>query len=160
MNKTWIPAFAGMTFLLAAQCAWAQSKLPQCPGHYAANKWSNCWGTHMTETAARYAGEWQNDKFHGFGTYTYRDGRKYVGQFRDNQRNGEGTFTWKDGASYVGGYKDDMRTGKGTFTYPNGVKFVGEYLNDRRNGPGTEYAADGKVLQSGTWKDDVLVKRQ
>ena len=70
-------------------------------------------------------------------TYRYRDGRKYVGQFRENRRNGQGTFT-----------------------LPNGAKFVGEYRDDKRNGPGTEYGPDGKLLQSGTWKDDVLVKNK
>ena len=143
-------------FFLAAQPAWAQSKLPPCPGNFAASKWSNCYGTHMTETASIYRGEWLNDQFEGQGTYTYRDGRKYVGQFSKNQRHGQGTFTWKDGASYTGGYKEDLRSGKGTFTYPNGVKFVGEFRGDRRNGPGKEYRADGTVLQSGTWKDDIL----
>ena len=146
--------------LAAAPVAWAQSKLPPCPGHYAANKWSNCFGSHMTETAAHYSGEWVNDKFEGQGSYRYRDGRKYVGQFSKNQRHGQGTFTWPDGASYTGGYREDLRSGKGTFTYPNGVKFVGEYRDDRRNGPGVEYGPDGKLLQAGTWENDVFVKRK
>jgi len=139
-----------------AQGAWAQSKLPPCPGHYAANKWTNCFGSHMTETASRYEGEWVNDKFEGFGTYRYHNGAKYVGQFSNNRRNGHGTFTFKDGATYVGGFKDDLRTGMGTFTYPNGVKFVGVFRDDKRNGQGIEYGADGKVLRSGVWKDDLL----
>jgi hypothetical protein len=142
----------------AAQGAWAQSKLPPCKGHYAANKWTNCYGTNMTPTGAIYAGEWLDDKFDGQGTYSFRDGKKYTGQFRNNKRNGEGTFTWPDGARYVGGYKDDIRNGRGTFTYPNGTKFVGEYRDDLRNGPGTEYGADGRVLRSGIWENDELKK--
>jgi hypothetical protein len=142
--------------LLAAAGAAAQGRLPPCPGAYAANKWSNCYGANMTNTGNTYAGEWLNDKFEGQGTYRYRDGSKYVGQFSNNRRNGQGTFTWRDGASYVGGYKDDMRAGKGTFTFPNGAKYVGEYRDDKRNGPGIEYRADGSVLQSGNWKNDVF----
>ena len=145
-----------MVLAAAVPVAGAQSRLPPCPGHYAANKWSKCFGSHMTETASRYDGEWLNDKFEGFGTYRYRNGAKYVGQFSNNRRNGLGTFTFQDGATYSGGYKDDLRSGKGTFTYPNGVKFVGEYRDDKRNGPGTEYGADGKVLRSGVWKNDAL----
>ena len=145
-----------MVLATTVPVAWAQSKLPPCPGHYSANKWSNCFGSHMTETAARYSGEWLNDKFEGFGTYRYRNGAKYVGQFSNNRRNGQGTFTFQDGATYVGGYKDDLRSGKGTFTYPNGVKFVGEYRDDKRDGPGIEYGADGKVQRSGIWKNDVF----
>ena len=124
-------------FVAAAQAAWAQCKLPPCPGAYAANKWSNCYGTNMTNTGAMYAGEWLNDKFVGHGTYRYRNGTKYVGQFSDNRRNGQGSFT-----------------------YPNGVKFVGEYRDDRRNGPGVEYGPDGKVLHAGSWENDVLAKRR
>jgi len=151
--KIWI----AISLAAAAQCAWAQSRLPPCPGHYAANKWSNCFGSQGTETGARYDGEWLNDKFEGFGTYRYYGGAKYVGQFSNNRRNGQGTFTFKDGATYVGGYKDDLRSGRGTFTYPNGVKFVGEYRFDKRNGPGIEYRADGTVLRSGIWENDVLI---
>ena len=159
-SKTWVPAFAGTTLVVLMQCAWAQGKLPPCPGHYAANKWSNCFGSHMTETGARYAGEWVNDKFEGWGTYVYRNKSKYVGQFSNNRRNGQGTFTFPDGATYTGGYRDDLRSGHGSFTYPDGTRFTGEYRDDRRNGPGTEYGADGKVLRSGTWKDDVLLPQR
>ncbi len=147
-------------FLAAAQAAWAQSKLPPCPGAYAANKWSNCYGTNMTNTGAIYAGEWLHDKFEGHGTYRYRNGATYVGQFSNNRRNGQGTFTYQDGATYLGGYKEDMRSGKGTFTYPSGVKFVGEYRDDKRNGPGVEYGPEGKVLHTGAWENDILVKRR
>ena len=42
----------------------------------------------------------------------------------------------------------------GTEDYDSGVlrKFVGIYLNGERNGVGIEYAKDGSVLRSGTWK--------
>ena len=126
-----------MALLVAAQGAWAQSKLPRCPGKYAVNTWTNCYGTNMTNSGAIYRGEWVNDKFEGHGTYTYRNNAQYVGGFRANQRNGRGTYTWPDGA-----------------------RFVGEYRDDKRNGPGIQYGPEGKVLQSGTWKDDVLVKPQ
>jgi len=161
MKKTWIPAFAGTTLLvlMQSQTILAQSKLPPCQGQYAENKWTNCYGSNMAKTGAIYRGEWLNDQFEGQGVYTYRDGRKYVGQFSKNQRHGQGTFTWKDGARYTGGYKEDMRSGHGTFTYPDGTKFVGEFRDDRRNGRGTEYGKDGKLLRSGTWKDDVFVQR-
>ena len=158
MRKTWIPAFAGTTALLIAHGAWAQSKLPPCPGKYAVNTWTNCYGTNMTNSRAIYRGEWLNDKFEGQGTYTYRNNAQYVGGFHENKRHGRGTYTWPDGARYSGEYKDDLRDGKGIFTYPKGERFVGEFRNDKRNGPGTEYGADGKVLRSGVWKDDVLVE--
>ena len=143
--------------LVAASGVWAQSKLPPCRGEFAKSKWTNCYGSNMTNSGAIYRGEWRDDKFEGQGTYTYRNNTKYVGEFRDGRRNGKGTFSWPDGASYVGEYKDDLRSGKGTFTYPNGSKYVGEYRDDRRHGQGIEYRPDGTILYSGTWENDRYV---
>ena len=45
----------------------------------------------------------------------------------------------------------------GTFTFPGGDRVVSEYQNGMRNGQGIEYAKNGSVLRSGTWKNDQLV---
>jgi hypothetical protein len=45
----------------------------------------------------------------------------------------------------------------GTFTFPGGDRIVSEYQNGMRNGQGIEYAKNGSVLRSGTWKNDQLV---
>lgn len=150
-----IPA-AGLVAATVAAGAWAQGRLPACPGTFQQARWTNCYGEATTPTGARYAGEWVNDRYEGRGTYTYRDGTKYVGEFRQNRRNGQGTLTYPDGATYTGSYKDDLRSGYGTFIYPDGTKYVGEYRDDRRNGRGAEYRSDGRLQRAGTWVNDVF----
>ena len=68
------------TALLAASAATAagQSTLPPCPVPFAAHRWSNCFGTAMTNTGALYRGEWLNDRYHGRGSYTTRNSEQYA----------------------------------------------------------------------------------
>lgn len=132
---------------------------------------------------ASYVGEFKDGKIHGQGTATYSNGDKYVGEFRDNKRHGQGTYTFADGGKYVGEYREDNRYGQGAATYPNGDRYAGEfrinmrhglgsytfadgsrysgeYRGDKRNGQGTQFRADGSVVRSGIWEDDVFVKGQ
>jgi hypothetical protein len=102
----------------------------------------------------KYVGDFQYGAFNGKGIYTWPYGHKYVGAFQNGNRNGMGTFTWADGHKYVGEYQNDVRQGKGTYTLPNGHRYVGDFRNAEFNGQGILYAANGKVLQRGEWKDD------
>jgi hypothetical protein len=63
-----------------------------------------------------------------------------------------------NGEKYVGEWRNDKLNGKGTYTWPDGAKYVGQFRDDKRNGHGTFYAADGKVTQSGIWKDGALTQ--
>jgi hypothetical protein len=81
----------------------------------------------------------------------------YVGQWKDGLPDGQGTYTWADGEKYVGEWKDGLPDGLGTFTTPDGFKYVGEFKDGDRHGQGTRYAANGEVLQQGTWENHEFV---
>ena len=122
--------------LLFACCfgsAMAQSNLPTCEGDRAA--WTDC-----------------------FGSHTFASGSKYVGEYKDGKRNGQFIVTYANGSKYVGEYRDDKRNGQFIVTYASGNKYVGEYKDDKKNGRGIKFLANGKVDQSGIWKDGVLVQ--
>ena len=73
---------------------------------------------------------WKNDCF---GTETSASG-KYVGEWQNDKWHGQGTYTFPDGEKYVGGFKDALYHGQGTL-----------------------YAANGEVLQQGTWENHEFV---
>jgi hypothetical protein len=102
---------------------------------------------------AKYAGEYENGKFHGQGTYTGRYGDNYVGQFKDGEFNGQGTYTWvtKKGAKYVGRFKNDKYHGQGTYIFADGAKYVGRFKKGKFHGQGTYTGSDGRKY-IGKWE--------
>ncbi len=151
--------------LLFACCfgsAMAQSNLPACPSNVGV-VWTNCYGTYTYANGNKYVGEYKDGKRNGQGTYTFANGNKYVGEFKDDIYNGQGTYffladdQWK-GDKYVGEFKDDKFNGQGTYTFASGIKLVGEFKDNKTNGRGIKFLANGKVYQSGIWKDGVLVQ--
>ncbi len=105
-----------------------------------------------------YVGNTSKGKANGYGIAIYDTGSRYEGEWRNNLREGKGSFYWTDGEYYIGEYKKDMRTGKGTYFWPNGEKYVGEWKKNKRHGRGVFYTKKGKVMTSGIWKKDKLVK--
>ena len=138
-----------------------QSRLPTCPGSYDRATWSNCVGTVRFSsgelTGSTYVGEWKDGKFHGQGTLMNDSRGDYVGEFTDGKRHGQGTFTSPYGSTYIGEFKDDKYHGQGTFTGFAG-SYVGEWRNGQYHGQGTYYRADGSILSSGIWENDVFIK--
>ena len=102
----------------------------------------------------------KDDKKNGQGTYTSASGDKYVGKFNDEKYNGQGTYTTADGNKYVGEFKDDKLSGQGTYTFANGRKEIGEFSEDKLNGKAIIYSENGLFLESGIYKDDVLIESQ
>ena len=107
-----------------------------------------------------YVGDIQEDKANGLGVGVLSTGSRYEGEWKDNQKHGKGVFEWQDGAIYDGLYREDLRHGMGTYHWPNGERFEGMWERDVRSGEGTFYNADGKVVATGLWRDDELVKRK
>ena len=120
----------------------AQSSLPECDGndkniskfsikHFKMiRKWTNCQGTGIGPTGAKYVGEFYKGKFHGQGIFE-KSGRKYIGQYKNHKRHGLGTYTYANGDIYVGEWKKGLRHGKGTFTNTNGKIEEGIWKKDK-----------------------------
>lgn len=123
----------------------------------------NSFGKYITFKSTKgnrlhYVGGVKNNKANGYGIAILDSGSRYEGEWQNNKRHGQGSFYWIDGEHYEGTYKNDLRSGQGSYYWTNGEKFVGNWEMDMRNGEGTFYDKDGKVLTSGIWEDDKLVK--
>ena len=116
-------------------------------------------GTHTWLGDGKYVGEFKDGKYNGHGTMMLAGGggANYVGEFKDGLLHGQGTLTWPSGQKYAGEWRDGKRHGQGTDTLPDGRKYVGEFKDGWRHGQGTEYRADGTILQTGIWENDVFV---
>ena len=127
--------------------------LPECPGSYNANTWTECFGTYTLANGDKYVGEFKDGKKHGQGTFTVGNlgsqgkyaGDKYVGGHKNDKKHGQGTYTHANGDKYVGEYKDGKKHGQGTYTYASGSKYVGKWENGLPNGLGIHTYADGRV---------------
>ena len=144
-----------------------QSSISECKeNNY--KQWTNCKGTHKSETGheysgifkdgkilngialfpggAKYVGEFKNFKPHGYGNFSWANGDKYFGEWKNGKSHGNGSKIWNDGREYSGTFINDKLHGKGTFYYPDGKKFVGEFINGKRHGKGTFTYSDGSAF--------------
>ena len=103
-------------------------------------------GTALYPGGAKYVGEFNDFKPHGFGDFGWANGDKYFGEWKDGKSHGAGTKIWKDGREYSGAFKDDKLHGQGTFYYPDGKKYDGGFINGKRHGEGTFTFPDGTAF--------------
>ncbi|KAG8463542.1 hypothetical protein KFE25_003815 [Diacronema lutheri] len=108
-------------------------------------------------TAAKYLGQWQDNKKHGKGTQTWANGDKYVGEWLEGKPSGFGTF-WKQGSKallkqYAGQWAGGKQNGRGVHYYDDGGVYDGQWRNGLRHGVGTMSYADGSVYE-GDWFND------
>ncbi len=103
-----------------------------------------------TEDGAKYVGDFNDHRFHGFGELRWADGvtwyrgeyvegamqgkgtlktkaGTYEGDFFANKMHGKGIFTYLDKSQYVGTFENGERSGKGELIYSNGNKYVGSF---------------------------------
>jgi len=105
----------------------------------------------------KYAGDWVNGKFEGYGDYYYEEGEFYKGQWKNNLRHGKGIHYYKNGyIKYNGNFVNGKPEGYGTYIYENGDYYVGQIINGSKNGRGIEYYKNGKIKYDGDWVDDKL----
>ena len=105
-----------------------------------------------------YMGEFNNDKFHGFGTYY--DERGYVlynGEYKNSKKNGKGIQYYEDEENireYEGNFNDDKFDGYGVYYYKNGnQKYNGNWKNHAYDGIGTSYYENMKKEYEGHWSN-------
>lgn len=77
----------------------------------------------------KYTGEFQRNKFHGFGLYTYPSGVTYEGFFVDGLKHGRGKLILPDGSFYLGDWERGQPTDKAVFNDKNGNSVIGYWQN-------------------------------
>ena len=95
---------------------------------------------------AKYVGDFENFKPHGYGNFAWKNGDKYFGEWKNGKSHGNGTKIWNDRREYSGTFQNDKLHGSGTLYYPDGKKFVGEFINGKRHGEGTFTYPDGTAF--------------
>ena len=83
-----------------------------------------------------YKGEYQNNRFDGFGSYSWKEnGANYEGSFKNGMRHGKGK--WSAGETkYSGGYVEGLKEGYGELYFPSGNFYKGNFIEDKREGYG------------------------
>lgn len=92
----------------------------------------------------QYEGEFERNKFHGFGAYVWStvvdednqviSGRRYEGNWVDGKKHGKGIYFNGLGDVYSGGFYHDLYDGKGTLKARTCDVFDGEWLRGQPNG--------------------------
>jgi hypothetical protein len=62
--------------------------------------------TNLNLSISVHAGEYFNDKMHGFGMYKYAGGDVYEGQYIEGKKEGYGKYVATDGGIFDGEWKD------------------------------------------------------
>ncbi|KAF0242218.1 MAG: Fbox and MORN domain containing [Chitinophagaceae bacterium] len=126
-----------------------------------------------------YEGQWKNGVNEGKGKIIYKNGDTYEGEFKAGMRNGQGKYSVKSGTivtgtyeknnlvngtmlltngfKYEGSFLNDEFSGKGKAISPEGEVYDGDWLKGKRNGLGEYRDKTGKLIYSGSWKDDVML---
>lgn len=101
-----------------------------------------------------YKGDYQNNRFDGFGTYSWKQGEAtYEGSFKNGLRHGKGK--WSSGETkYSGSYAEGLKEGYGELYFPSGNFYKGNFVNDKREGYGEMFWTDGSFYK-GDWKNGV-----
>ena len=127
-----------------------------------------------------YEGEWQDDKYHGFGKYISSKWL-YEGEWQSDLRHGAGIFwtspddrevyegEWQDGKMHGAGklwsdaygridegqWREGVRQGSGKMIWSNGAVYEGEWSKTGMHGHGKFMKVDGGVLE-GRFQDNKL----
>lgn len=107
----------------------------------------------------RYQGEFQNNKYHGFGErFDKKGGKKYSGNFKDGIYAGEGVLYHKDGITkkYVGVFHQKKYHQHGTLYNDKGnMLYKGGFQLGKYQGKGTLYNEEkaNVVMYEGDFND-------
>ena len=76
-----------------------------------------------------YAGQWQNDRMHGYGTFKYLSGAVYEGEWSEGLQNGQGSYTFANGTKYIGEWKNHSMHGLGVYIDEKGGEWEGVFID-------------------------------
>lgn len=125
------------------------------------NHWKTITFKSPSGVDVKYIGEVnKNEKPDGFGVAIYANGNQYEGQWKNGNKDGQGKFVYHDGELYEGSFVRGKRNGYGVYKWKNGESYTGYWQDDLRSGKGIFTTKRGKVISSGIWKADKLVKSE
>lgn len=123
---------------------------------------------------SRFEGQFEKNKFNGYGIEQFSDGSAYFGQYKNNEKSGLGTYAWGNGCQYQGEWKygkpdglgifidnknryyegewkNGMMNGIGLFKWDDGRKYFGMFNNDKRSGFGIFFWNNPLKIYLGFW---------
>ena len=128
----------------------------------------------MRQNNSKFEGQFEKNKFNGYGIEQFSDGSTYFGQYKNNEKCGIGTYKWGSGYQfqgewkngrpnglgiffdnknrcYEGEWKNGMMNGIGLFKWEDGRKYFGMFNNDKRNGFGIYFWNNPLQIYIGYW---------
>ena len=102
---------------------------------------------------AIFEGEFDKNKFNGYGIENFEDGSTYYGQYKNNEKSGIGTYAWSDGSNYQGEWINGLPNGTGIFNDNKNRVYEGEWRYGKMNGIGLFKWDDGRKY-IGLFSDD------
>jgi len=119
-------------------------------GHFKMNMRQGEGVLHAPASGAKYVGQFQADRYHGYGDNAWSDGSRYRGQWVRGQKYGQGEYTSADELKYTGRWENGVRHGTGTQEYANSDWYDGGWFKGLCSGRGVYHFADGSKYE-GTW---------
>ena len=106
-----------------------------------------------SQNNSKFEGQFEKNKFNGYGLEQFTDGSNYYGQYKNNEKWGIGTYSWGDKYQYQGEWKYGRPNGVGIFIDDKNRYYEGEWKNGKMNGIGLFKWDDGRKY-FGMFKDD------
>jgi hypothetical protein len=116
---------------------------------------------HIALAMGAYTGDVLDGAAQGLGVVGFHNGDVYAGQFVDSQMSGTGVVTFADkskAVGYAGEWASNLYSGYGVYYEAGGGRIEGQWRAGKINGPAAKIGSDGKVIEQGTYVDDVLQK--
>ena len=108
-----------------------------------------------------YDGQFKDGLWNGMGTFS-RDGRViYAGEMQDNQFHGRGVFYWETTGekNYEGDFAHSCAQGQGkAYNEQGGLVYEGGFSDGVYDGLGRLYDGQGKLLYAGVFRDNQPVQ--
>lgn len=108
-----------------------------------------------------YAGEFNNDRFHGKGKQFSQTGELiYDGEWEDGWKCGDGTEYYENGSiKYVGTWKRGRYSGQGIYNYENGDVIEGTWREGLLEGKATLTTHDDCIYYRYYRKGEILIEK-
>ena len=101
-------------------------------------------GKILFESGDTYEGEFNDNKFNGYGHYIWaKNKNEYKGNYLNGKFHGEGVYKWGENEYYNGEYVNGIKEGEGELSFKDGKKFFVNFTKGKPNGIGTFQDQDG-----------------